>query len=180
MNFSFYRIHADYCDFLRNTDSRVPYTMQDKSIRPFVGIVFALNQYHYYAPLTSPKPKHLHMKNQVDFLKINGGIWGAINFNNMIPVHNACLQKVPIKIFPSDTQAEVAYKNLLANQLSWCNSHKDIIVTHAEKLYRIIKQGNGRKELTARCCNFPVDEIQYLSYCQIHNLPTSQPCQSSW
>lgn len=180
MHFSFYRINADYCDFLRQADSHVPYTMRDKSVRPFVGIVFALNEYHYYAPLTSPKSKHLHMKNQIDFLKINGGVWGAINFNNMIPVHNACLHKVIIKAFPSDTQAETAYKNLLSNQLSWCNSHKDIITAHAQKLYSIITQGNGRKELTARCCNFAIAESQYLSYCQIHHLPISPPCQSSW
>lgn len=179
MNFSFYRVNADYCDFLRNADSLVPYTMQDKSIRPFVGIVFTLNEYQYYAPLTSPKPEHLHMKNQIDFLKINSGIWGAINFNNMIPVHDACLQKVVVKILPSDTPADVAYKNLLANQLSWCNSHKAAILAQAKKLYDIITQGNGRKELTARCCNFPIDEGQYLLYCQRHNLPTSHRCQSS-
>lgn len=65
MNFSFYRINADYCEFLRNADPCVPYTMQDKSLRPFVGIVFSLNAYHYYAPLTSPKPKHLRMKKPV-------------------------------------------------------------------------------------------------------------------
>lgn len=28
----------------------------------------------------------LHLKKQIDFLKIKDGIWGAINFNNMIPV----------------------------------------------------------------------------------------------
>lgn len=50
------------------------------------GILFTVNGFHYYAPLTSPKPKHLQMKNQIDFLKINQGQWGAINFNNMIPV----------------------------------------------------------------------------------------------
>jgi hypothetical protein len=34
------------------------------------------------------------MKNQLDFLKINGGLWGAINFNNMIPIQSPCLTKV--------------------------------------------------------------------------------------
>ncbi|MDR1320575.1 MAG: type III toxin-antitoxin system ToxN/AbiQ family toxin, partial [Gracilibacteraceae bacterium] len=87
MGFSFYHTNTDYCDFLRKSDPCVPYTMDQKFTRPFVGIVFFVNSYNYYAPLTSPKPKHLCMKNQVDFLKINGGAWGAINFNNMIPVH---------------------------------------------------------------------------------------------
>lgn len=82
MNFSFYTVDTAYCDYLRESDPRVPYTMERKFIRPFVGIVFSVHNVHYYAPLTSPKPKHLHMKNQVDFLKIKGGEWGAINFNN--------------------------------------------------------------------------------------------------
>ena len=66
-------VDTTYCDFLRKTDPCVPYTMDKKSIRPFVGIVFSVNGFHYYAPLTSPKPKHLQMKNQIDFLKIKDG-----------------------------------------------------------------------------------------------------------
>ncbi len=170
MSFSFYRVNADYCDFLRKNDPCVPYTMDSKSIRPFVGIVFSVNGYNYYSPLTSPKPKHTRMKNQVDFFKINGGVWGAINFNNMIPVHSDSLQKVDMQILPTDTKADIDYKNLLTNQLSWCNANKVVLLSQAEKLYNIIIQGKGRAELVSRCCNFPVDEAQYKIYCEAHNL----------
>ena len=78
MSFSFYMVDAAYCDYLRKSDPCVPYTMERKSIRPFVGIVFSVHNVRYYAPLISPKSKHLHMKNQIDFLKIKGGEWGAI------------------------------------------------------------------------------------------------------
>ena len=61
MKFSFYRADALYCDYLRKSDPCVPYTMDQKEARPFIGIVLTLNDYDYYAPLTSPKPKHLHM-----------------------------------------------------------------------------------------------------------------------
>ncbi len=69
MKFSFYCADDEYCDFLRKSDPCVPYTMDKKGNWPFVGIVFSINGYKYYAPLTSPKPKHLAMKNQIDFLK---------------------------------------------------------------------------------------------------------------
>lgn len=62
MRFSFYKVSSVYCDFLRAQEPAVPYTRADKSTRPFVGVVFELNGFNYYAPLTSPKPKHLHMK----------------------------------------------------------------------------------------------------------------------
>ena len=164
MNFSFYMVDAAYCDYLRESDPCVPYTMERKSIRPFVGIVFSVHNVHYYAPLTSPKPKHLHMKNQVDFLKINGGEWGAINFNNMIPVHPGSLTKVEIKIFETDSPQDIAYKNLLSNQLSWCNSHRDTILNQAEKLYRLVVDGRAWNTLASRCCNFALDETLCVSY----------------
>ena len=55
MNFSFYRISAEYCDFLRKSDPCVPYTMDRKSSRPFVGAVSVPREKLAYAPLTSPK-----------------------------------------------------------------------------------------------------------------------------
>ena len=164
MSFSFYMVDAAYCDYLRKSDPCVPYTMERKSIRPFVGIVFSVHNVRYYAPLTSPKSKHLHMKNQIDFLKIKGGEWGAINFNNMIPVYPGNLIKVEMKIYETDSQQDIAYKNLLSNQLSWCNSHKDTILNQAEKLYRLVVDGRAWDTLASRCCNFALDEILCASY----------------
>lgn len=164
MKFSFYTVDTAYCDFLRKSDPCVPYTMDKKSIRPFVGIVFSVNEFQYYAPLTSPKPKHLYMKNQMDFLKIKDGEWGAINFNNMIPVLPECLAKVEIRSLETDEKPDIDYKNLLSNQLSWCNSHKDTILRQAEKLYHTITHGKPWGNLAERCCNFTLDEQKCLLY----------------
>lgn len=177
MSFLFYQADTAYCDFLRKSDPCVPYTMDKKSTRPFVGIVFTINGYHYYAPLTSPKPKHLTMKNQIDFLKINNGIWGAINFNNMIPIHINCLQPIDMKVFPSDDKTTIDYKNLLTNQLSWCNKTENtaFITGKAQKLYETITKKTAWPQLVQRCCNFTVDETQYLIYCKEHDFsPTTQ------
>lgn len=40
----------------------------------------------YFTPLSSPKEKHKTMKTTIDFMKIDSGKLGAINFNNMLPV----------------------------------------------------------------------------------------------
>ena len=40
----------------------------------------------FYFLLISPKQKHLKLKSNIDFLKLDRGKLGAINFNNMIPV----------------------------------------------------------------------------------------------
>lgn len=51
-----------------------------------MGVLFEINSCKYFAPLSSPKAKHMLMKNQIDFYKIDRGKLGAINLNNMIPV----------------------------------------------------------------------------------------------
>lgn len=105
------------------------------------------------------------MKNQVDFHKINRGEWGAVNFNNMIPVPSECLAKVQMKILDTDSAQETAYKNLLSNQLSWCNANRETILKQAQKLYQIITGGRAWGNLAGRCCNFALDE----KYCKAYS-----------
>ena len=52
------KINSDYCDYLRKYDIRVPYNAGSKELRPFVGVLFCVNNIEYFAPLSSPKPKH--------------------------------------------------------------------------------------------------------------------------
>lgn len=164
MNLSFYTIDPDYCDYLREADHRVPYTHDEKANRPFVGVVFSVGRFNYYAPLTSPKKKHLTMKNAIDFTRIKDGVYGAINFNNMIPAPISCLKKVNVRPAPSDTKEQRQYKALLANQLSWCNSNKEEIIGKAEKLYDTICNGRGWPRLAERCCFFPALEERCVEY----------------
>lgn len=85
----FYNIKDDYVQFLRTFDTKVAENKHES--RPYVGVVFQIGSIEYYAPFTSPKPKHQRMKNGKDFRKINQGKYGAINFNNMIPVPRSAL-----------------------------------------------------------------------------------------
>jgi len=166
MRLSFSRADSAYCDFLRQTDPNVPYTMDKKNTRPFIGVILKLNGMSYYAPLSSPKLKHLNMKNQIDFLKINDGKWGAINFNNMIPIHPNSLSKVEMQPLLSDTKEDKIYKDLLNNQLDWCNANQTLILSRAARLYNTITQGKGYRSLIARCCCFKANEQQYIKFCQ--------------
>ena len=89
MSFKFYTISGKYYSYLKAFDNRIPNTENEKSNRPFIGIVLDINNYKYYAPLTSPKKKHLKMKNQIDFLKINNGLWGSNKFQQ----HDSSVEK---------------------------------------------------------------------------------------
>lgn len=86
-------------------------------MRPFIGILMTHDDIVYVIPLTSPKDKHKNMKNTMDFHKINGGKWGAINFNHMFPVlHDPSVYKIIRPLKDVNT-----YSNLLINQISWLN-----------------------------------------------------------
>ena len=67
-----YFINDDYIAYLRKYDTKVAYNKVPN--RPYVGVVFTYNDFKYFAPLSSPKTKHLFMKeNMVDIFKIDNG-----------------------------------------------------------------------------------------------------------
>lgn len=164
MKLNFYTVNEKYTDYLRKFDHRVPYTFDVKAKRPFIGIVLHVNDHFYFAPLSSPKEKHLRMKNQIDFLKIKNGEYGAINFNNMIPIIQRESQKMNLEELSLSDEGDIKYKNLLANQLSWCNAHKDRILKIARKLYEFIVEDKVEYVISNRCCNFKLLEEKCLEY----------------
>ena len=85
-NFKIVKVDYKYCDYLRQFDNKVSYNAGVKELRPFIGILFVVENCEYFAPLSSPKVKHMKMKNNLDIVKIAGGRYGVVNFNNMIPV----------------------------------------------------------------------------------------------
>ncbi len=142
--------------------------MDKKANRPFVGILLQIQDMSYYAPLSSPKPKHLQIKKQVDLVKIDDGKYGVINLNNMIPIHQNSITAVDVMIYPTDTYVDVQYKTLLANQLTWCNANKDSILSKAQTVYKIITGNKAWETLAKRCCNFAQDENLLRQYCDAH------------
>lgn len=64
-----YFIEDKYIEYLRKYDKRVAYNKIPN--RPYIGIVYTYNNFTYFAPLSSPKKKHLEMKeNMIDIFKM--------------------------------------------------------------------------------------------------------------
>lgn len=115
-------MNSDYCDYLRQFDSRVPYNSENKELTPFVGILCGINESEYFAPLSSPKEKHKKMSNGIDFLKIDNGNLGAVNFNNMIPVGHNNYNTIYFKD-EWTKHLDKKYQELLKNQVNWLNAN---------------------------------------------------------
>ena len=157
-----YNIKNDYIQFLRTFDTKIEENKNEK--RPYVGVVLQIGSIEYYAPLTSPKPKHKNMKNSKDFRKIENGKYGAINFCNMIPVpRNALIWK------DINNEPDLQYRRLLQNQYKALKADWNAIQKTAENLRNLIvtpddKLGEFDRKVKSRCCDIVVLESVYTGY----------------
>jgi protein AbiQ len=104
------------------------------------------------------------MKNGKDFRKINQGIYGAINFNNMIPVHDSALILKDIK-----NESDQQYRRLLQNQYNAIKADFGAIKKTAENLRKLVltpdeELGTYDRQVKVRCCDLAVLEENYIKY----------------
>ena len=162
-NLKLVRINTKYCDYLRKFDNRVAYNKNEKELRPFIGVLFTIDDMEYFAPLSSPKPKHLKMKNTIDFFKIDDGKLGAINFNNMIPV-----SENNYNIIYFDKKAlsvkDKKYEQLLRDQLNWLNENYIQVKNKSSKLYNLYINDKLSDNIKSRCYNYPLLEEKCMEY----------------
>ena len=166
-------INHSYTDFLRqNIDHRIPeeHMGNGNRSRAFIGVLINNGNHKYVIPLSSPKQKHLHMHNSIDFHKINNGFYGAINFNNMFPIIDSpsIYRVIDTSLNPAMSQDETQYRNLLRNQLSWLNiaDNRKMVLSKAEHLYDAYINETLNDRVKQRCCNFITLEKHYQEYNQ--------------
>ena len=156
-----YNVDKRYVEYLRQFDNKVS---EGKHKRPYIGVVCVVNGIKYYVPLSSPKPKHRTMRNSKDFHKIHDGRYGAVNFNNMIPVCDCDLLLIDI-----GSETDAAYKNLLWNQYFEIAKMAKDVRRKAINLYALAqidddKLSVGDKKIKARCCDFRMLEEKLSEY----------------
>lgn len=149
------KIDSDYCNYLRKYDYRVPYNCGKKESRPFIGVLFKVGECMYFAPLSSPKPKHLKMKSAVDFMKLDDGRLGVVNFNNMIPVNN---NNITVLDLERENHEFYKYNNLLKLQLYYLRENDAQLFRHSRQLYERYLNNKLPKNIYDRCCNFKLLE----------------------
>ncbi|MBO4601178.1 MAG: type III toxin-antitoxin system ToxN/AbiQ family toxin [Bacilli bacterium] len=157
------KVDKNYCNFLRKFDEKVPYNFNDKETRPYIGILFKIDSLMYFAPLSSPKLKHLSLKSKLDFLKIDGGNLGVINFNNMIPVSRKNITLIDLNNDNSSI-LDTKYLNLLKKQIMWLNRNSGKIYSRAEKLYEKYNRNLLNESIRIRCCDFKLLEEKCIEY----------------
>ena len=165
----FYRIDMKYIRNLHNIDDRVlsvsPQIGKDE--RPFLGVLIVCNEHKYCVPLSKPKKKHAKMRDKIDFKKIiyHDTLIGVLNFNLMIPVENAQLQRIDMKLRKHDNADTRKKKALLSKELTWCNEHSRDLINTANVLYQKYISGENFSAKN-QCLDFRKMESECRQYNQ--------------
>ena len=167
--FKIVKVNSNYCDYLRLFDNKVPYNAGQKQFRPFIGVLFMVGKCEYFAPLSSPKPKHMSLKNTLDLVKIDNGVYGVVNFNNMIPVTSKNYIEFDLNKRTTDKK-EMLRIELLRNQLRWLTLNRKEINKKSKLLYSLYKNNKLPKNVKDRCCNFPLLEEKCRNFSDVTNV----------
>ncbi len=161
-----YKVEDKYIRYLHSRDNKVQYNKGAK--RPYVGVVFDFAGYRYFVPMESPKPNHATIKPGKHIMRLDGGRYGLLGFNNMIPVPQSALIEYDI-----NAEKDVKYRALLQRQIALCNRMKADILNHAQMTYFDVVSGKN-KFLVSISCDFKVLEKASKQY-QPTYVPKNNP-----
>ncbi len=129
MKIKFYHVSDKYLSYLSMFDDKVPDAsgIEFRHQRFFCGIILKVNNVNYFAPISS---KTKAMASNVIILNRHKRPLGSIGLSHMFPVP---LSEVKIKDFSKE---EKIYRDLLSNELFFCNKNRGLIYGKAAWVYR--------------------------------------------
>lgn len=160
----FYHISTSYINYLKQFQRHIWDNEEKGRKRPYIGLVLEIGDYKYYAPMTSPKPKHTKIPESIDLKKIiyQNQLTGVINLNNLIPVQDSDVELVDLnKLSVQDSK----YHDLLNNQIIIIRKKHAEIIKDSNLIYKIkTRNYNGYVNLKKRCYDFILLEKKCSEY----------------
>lgn len=155
-------IDAEYLDYLRVIEKRIPYTHYGKKgYKPFFGPLFETDEFFYVTQVSSPKDRHLTMKENLDFYKIfypgREQLIGVININYMLPIPKDGVRYITnysildeLRQFSSESERS-KYIQLIKKELKQLNLRD--LAQPSQRLYNMKCNGIQNK-FCSRCFDF--------------------------
>lgn len=150
----FYEVSHKYIDYLL---PYAPHLFRNKKAgqqheRKYIGVILHINEVEYFVPLSSFKPKHNTMsEDMTDFIKIKK--YAVINLNNMFPVPKSEYTYIDIS-----KEKDKAYQALLRSEYRYIKSIQDKIRKNALVVYKHKLQNGNSTGLGKRCNDFKLLE----------------------
>lgn len=160
----FYHVDTAYIEYLDKFQNHIWENEEKGRKRPYIGLLMEIDELKYFAPMTSPKPKHFTMPEDLDLKKIfyRNELTAVINLNNLIPVNDTEIQLVDMNLLLKN---DPKYCDLLNNQILIIRKRQAEIIKDANLVYKIkTRNYKGYEGLKRRCYNFDVLEIKCREY----------------
>jgi protein AbiQ len=127
-----YTIETEYVDYLKQFQERIWENDDKGKLRPYAGVVLHVGNNNYYVPLSSPKPKHMKMKDRLDFIRLEQQkqLKAVLNLNNMIPVHKSLVERIVINKITNPVYRELLHRELLDIKRKQATIQKNAIVIY--------------------------------------------------
>lgn len=159
MTLKFYEVDSEYIKYLKeNGDEKIPNIDYKKHKKFFCGIVLTINNFNYFAPVSSYNKKvhtsFLIMDKDKETNKLNP--ISSLRFSFMFPCPIEYLSQ---KDFSKEDEK---YRNLLRKELRYCNKNREKIKKLANEVYKLGLKEETRKKFNV--CNFKKLEETYFRY----------------
>lgn len=172
-NLKLYEISEEYISYLRRFDSFVFSSKEDdrNHTRKYLGVVYTINNYNYYIPLSSPKNTDYQMingkrkirKSIVPIIRITAQVdsgelelKGTLKLSNMIPVPFS-----ELTLYDLESESDQFYKALIHKELLFIRKNKDKIIQYAKVLYKQKKESNPSVSYLNSTVNFSLLEQKH-------------------
>ena len=159
MTLKFYEVDSEYIKYLKeNGDDKIPNIEYKKHKKFFCGIVLTINNFNYFAPVSSYNKKvhtsFLIMDKDKETKKLKP--ISSLRFSFMFPCPIEYLSQ---KDFSKEDEK---YRNLLRKELRYCNKNIEKIKKLANEVYKLGLKEETRKKFNI--CNFKKLEETYFRY----------------
>ena len=157
-----YSVSDDYIEYLRNVFPRV-YSNKianRKHTRKYLGVVFKLNDFNYYIPLSSPKDAHDYIilndkkvirKDSIIVIRmvVKGTLKGTLQIGTMIPVPDKALIQYNLQ-----DEQDISYKELVQDEIIFIRKNANRIVKTAKLLYSKKTKGTNENPVIDKVLDF--------------------------
>ena len=165
MNLKFYEVDGEYIKYLRvNGDQKIPNIEYEKHKKFFCVIVLTINNFNYFAPVSSYNKKvhtsFLIMDKDRETKELKA--ISSLRFSFMFPCPIEYLSQ---KDFSKEDEK---YKILLRKELHYCNINREKIKKMANEVYRLGLNEKNRQKFNI--CDFKKLEEKCLEYIKFKNV----------
>ncbi len=162
MKLKFYEVDGKYIQYIKeNGDSKIPNIDYEKHKKFFCGIVLTINNFNYFAPVSSYNKKvntNFLIKDKDIITKQLKPI-ASLRFSFMFPCPIEYLSE---KDFSKEDKK---YQILLRKELHYCNINREKIRKMANQVYNLGLNEKSRKKFNI--CNFKLLEEKCLEYTEL-------------